>query len=156
MTRPAPRSASRRVALQVLYALDLASRKGAAFPPQVADCFERVAENFELPPGACAFAQQLVAGVTQRRDELDALISEKASHWRIDRMAAVDRNVLRLAAWELCRTDTPTSVVIDEAIELAREFGGDPSPAFVNGVLDAVAKSIERPGNRVAGEESAP
>ncbi len=151
MSRRSPRQASRQVALQVLYAVDLAtrSRPGEDFatrmPPAAEEVFESVAENFDLPEGARAFAKQLVCGVMRRRDELDALLAGYARNWRISRMAAVDRNVLRMAAYELLRTDTPTSVILDQAIELARRFGDEPSPAFVNGVLDAVAHAVERP-----------
>jgi len=93
------------------------------------------------------FSEGLVHGVVSRRDELDELITAAASHWRIDRMAAVDRNVLRLATYEMVhRSDTPKAVVIDEAIEVAKKFGGEESGAFINGVLDAVAR-------RLAGDE---
>jgi len=146
MSVDAPRSVSRQVALQVLYALDLAAstRSGEGRDPKdaVAAAIEGVAENFELPPGARRFAAELVDGVVARRAELDALLAEHARNWRIDRMAMVDRNVLRLGAYELVATTTPASVVLDQAIELAHRFGDDPSPAFVNGVLDAVARSV--------------
>jgi N utilization substance protein B len=126
-------------------------------PPAAEEVFESVAENFDLPEAARAFAKQLVCGVTRRRDELDALLAQHARNWRISRMAAVDRNVLRIAVYELLRTDTPTSVILDQAIELARRFGDEPSPAFVNGVLDAVAHAVERPatliGRQVCTEE---
>jgi N utilization substance protein B len=149
MSRRAPRFASRQVALQALYALDLARAGGRGGEPHGApvleDVFAAVAENFGLPEGARAFAKELVCGVVERQAELDALIARHARNWRLDRMAAVDRNVLRLASWELLYTDTPASVVIDQAIELARRFGDEPSPAFVNGVLDAVSRSVERP-----------
>lgn len=138
MRRPTPRQVSRQVALQVLYAVDLSP--GSA--PAVEEAFAAVAENFELPEGARAFAKELVSGVMAEREALDALISEHARNWRLSRMAAVDRNVLRLATWELRATRTPTSVILDQAIELARRFGDDPSPAFVNGVLDAVARAL--------------
>lgn len=157
MSRGSFRHASRQVALQVLYAVDLATRSRPGeddvkrMPPAAQEVFELVAENFDLPEGARAFAKQLVCGVTRRRDELDALLAGYARNWRISRMAAVDRNVLRIAAYELLRTDTPTSVILDQAIELARRFGDEPSPAFVNGVLDAVAHAIERPAASVAG-----
>ena len=131
------------MALQVLYAADVGARAPAAGPP-TDEVFERVADNFELPEGARAFAKELVFGTAAHRDELDALVAAHATNWRISRMSAVDRNVLRLAAYELVHTATPTSVVLDEAIELARRFGAEPSPTFVNGVLDAVAR-LARP-----------
>lgn len=143
MSRGASRSASRQLALQALYAFDLAS--GAKTPreqndvPSADEVFESVAANFDLVEGARAFAKELVCGVMAQRDSLDAVIACHARNWRISRMATVDRNVLRLAVYELVYTDTPVSIVIDQAIELARRFGDDPSPAFVNGVLDAVA-----------------
>ena len=145
MSRWAPRAASRQLALQVLYAMDLLARtraEASAEPlPAVDEVFERISRNFELPEGARGFAKELVTGVVAGQDALDTRIGRCARNWRVDRMAAVDRNVLRLAAYELVATDTPASVVIDQAIELARRFGGDPSPAFVNGVLDAVARN---------------
>ena len=154
MSRPAPRQLSRQVALQVLYAVDL---RGEPSEPSRLEAFDAVAANFELPEGARAFAKELVDGVMGRRAELDAVIAEHARNWRLSRMAAVDRNVLRLATYELVATGTPTSVVLDQAIELARRFGDDPSPGFVNGVLDAVAHSA-RPDDRgklVASADSA-
>ena len=155
MSRNAPRAASRQVALQVLYAVDLASSRetGEAFDPvrAGAEAFESIACSFDLPEGARAFAKQLVFGVVERREELDRYLAENTRNWRVDRMAAVDRNVLRIAVFELLATDTPTSVVIDQAIELARRFGDDPSPAFVNGVIDAVAVRVTRPESSLGG-----
>ena len=139
-SRPAARRRSRQVALQVLYALDLS-------PDGDADgVFETFADHFELPEGARAFAKELVAGVAAHREELDRAISEASRNWRLERMAAVDRNVLRLASYELMLRGTPPEVAIDEAVELARHFGGDPSPGFVNGVLDALAQGLTAAG----------
>ena len=136
--RPAARRESRRLALQVLYAADLAP---GDTPEGV---FERVADNFDLHPGALAFAKELVCGTLAARDEIDAAIGAHARNWRIERMAAVDRNLLRLAVYELLHTDTPAQVVINAAVELAHDFGGERSPAFVNGVLDAIARDAAR------------
>jgi N utilization substance protein B len=146
--RGVSRRRSRQVALQVLYALDLAGTTRSKDLPTAEETFERVAENFELPEGARDFGQELVRGITLYRAEIDALLSEHATNWRVSRMAAVDRNILRIGAYELTRTETPTRVVLDEAIELARRFGDDPSPSFVNGVLDAVARAIGRGDER--------
>jgi N utilization substance protein B len=142
--RRASRHRSREVALQVLYAADVASRGGrpAACEQEV---FESVAAHFEMPEGARAFAKELVCEVGRHREELDALIAAHTRNWRLERMTAVDRNVLRLGAYELRCTDTPTPVVIDEAVELARRFGGDASPAFVNGLLDGLARAVRSP-----------
>jgi len=137
--RPAPRRDSRRLALQVLYAADLTPGES----PEAA--FERVAENFDLHPGALTFAKELVCGTMAARESIDAQIAAHARNWRLQRMAAVDRNLLRLAVYELLRTDTPAEVVINEAVELAHDFGSERSSAFVNGVLDAVARSAAPP-----------
>ena len=118
----------------MLYALDLAGGRGC-------DAFEAVAASFELPEGARAFAKQLVEGVRANLEEIDRRIGETARHWRVDRMSVVDRNVLRIAAFELLSREVPVEVVIDEAVELARRFGGERSPGFVNGVLDALARA---------------
>jgi N utilization substance protein B len=132
---------SRQAALQVLFAIDLAGLARSGPRPSEAEMFDRVAANFDLPAGAHAFAKALVCGTVGCQSELDALLAAHAQNWRISRMAAVDRNILRLACYELTRTDTPASVILDEAIELAHRFGSDASPGFVNGVLDAVART---------------
>ena len=142
----AARRQSRRVALQVLYALDLARAARSRPAPGIEDVFERVSLNFDLQEGARAFAKELVCGVAHCRDAVDERIARHSRHWRVERMAAVDRNVLRLAAYELIHTDTPDSVVLNEAIELARDFGTERSPAFVNGVLDAIARALREDG----------
>ena len=103
---------------------------------------DRITEHFLVPSAAIAFARQLVAGVVGRSAALDELVGQHARNWRVSRMAAVDRNVLRLAVYELMDTETPVAVVIDEAVDLARRFGSDTSPSFVNGVLDAVAREV--------------
>jgi len=88
-----------------------------------------------------AFSQELVDGVCTTREQLDARITEIAEHWRIERMAVVDRNVLRMALYEMNRQpQTPIAIVIDEAIEVARRFGSEESAKFVNGVLDALRR----------------
>jgi N utilization substance protein B len=139
----APRRRSREAALQVLYALDLSRAAAGGLEGAFAEeAFENAAAHFELPPAARAFARELVHGVVAHREKLDPLVSRHATHWRLDRMAAVDRNILRLAAYETLYTSTPAAVVIDEAVGLARRFGGDASPGFVNGVLDALAREV--------------
>lgn len=141
----APRSRSRQVALQVLYAIDLSESSRSGESVDLDAVFDAVAENFELAPGARDFASELVRGIHGHRAEIDAVLSEHATNWRLPRMAAVDRNTLRIGAYELLHTETPARIVIDEAIELARRFGDDPSPAFVNGILDAVSFSVRAP-----------
>jgi N utilization substance protein B len=137
--RRAPRQASRQVALQALYALEVGPRTAS-----VDEVFERVSDHFDLPEGARAFAKELVCGVIGERDAIDARLARHARNWRLSRMAAVDRNVLRLGAYEIVHTDSPLAVVLDQAVELARRFGAEGSPAFVNGILDALARDAGR------------
>jgi N utilization substance protein B len=158
------RRRGREVALQVLYAIDLATDRPRTRPGQDASAgretkqtprtprapdatavFEAVAAHFEMPAAARAFALELAASVRAQVETVDAIVAAHARNWRIERMAAVDRNILRLATYELRFTDTPTAVVLNEAIDLARRFGGDTSPAFVNGILDAVARDLREP-----------
>lgn len=131
------RRRSRRAALQALYAADVRAR-GAFDADAPLAALDLLAEHFELAPGARAFAEEIVKGVAAERERLDLRLAEVARNWRIDRMALVDRNLLRLAAWEILCGDTPAAVAIDEAVDLAREFGDEGSPRFVNGVLDAL------------------
>ena len=88
------------------------------------------------------FANELLCGTVSRAAECDTLIRTHAEHWRLERMPAVDRNILRLAVFELLERQTPAAVVIDEALEVARRFSGEESVQFVNGVLDAVRRAI--------------
>ncbi len=148
----APRQRSRQVALQALYARDFADPQQAGGEIGIEELFERVAQNFDLPAGARDFALKLVCGTTSELSNIDDLLAANTINWKISRMAAVDRNVLRLGIYELTQTDTPVSVILDEAIQLARRFGGESSPGFVNGVLDAVAKQV---GKRVEPEAEA-
>jgi N utilization substance protein B len=103
------------------------------------------------------FAQGLVEGVMKEREALDRIIAGSADNWRVERMAVVDRNILRVAVYELAwLPDTPPIVVLDEAIEVGKKYGSEQSGSFINGILDAVRKRIERgevsssraPGNR--------
>jgi N utilization substance protein B len=87
--------------------------------------------------------EQMLFGAYAEMEYLDAVITRRSDNWKLERMPVVDRNLLRLAAWELLRTETPPAVVIDQAIELARRFSGDESARFVNGVLDALRKGEE-------------
>jgi N utilization substance protein B len=120
----------------MLFQLDLT---GAA-PGQIAASFW---SSVEAPEPVRAFAERLCAGVHAERDAIDRFIADAAENWRIERMPVVDRNVLRIAIWELLHeADTPQPVVIDEAIEIAKRFGGGESGRFVNGVLDTVRRRL--------------
>jgi N utilization substance protein B len=117
----------------MLFALEA----GGSPVPQVLRDFWR-----EFPGDAegRAYAEQIVNGVVETRDALDGQITKASEHWRLTRMTRVDRNVLRLATWELVeQTDTPRAVILDEAIELAKRYGTEDSGAFVNGVLQRIA-----------------
>lgn len=94
-------------------------------------------ENNPAPADVRTFAGQLIEGVISHREDLDALIKSKAQHWALSRMALVDLNLIRLAAYELLyRDDIPKKVIINEAVEIAKKFGSEDSAAFVNGILD--------------------
>jgi N utilization substance protein B len=94
------------------------------------------------------FSNVLVEGVVRRLEEVDEMIRKASLNWRIDRMATVDRNILRLATFELMEvTDTPMKVVLNEAIELSKRYGSEDSSAFVNGVLDKIGSTL-RPGQK--------
>jgi transcription antitermination protein NusB len=92
--------------------------------------------------GVQLFAEQLVRSTVSNLDKIDPLITETAEHWRLSRMAALDRLILRLAIGEFLRGDTPRNVIINEALELAKTFSGEDSAKFINGILDAVRKKL--------------
>jgi N utilization substance protein B len=133
------RRKARELTLQLLYQRELTR----ANP-------EEMQANFEEWKGSSEsirrFANQLLDGVLLNLDEIDRELTAQTSHWRLDRLAAVDRNILRLAFYELLfQRDTPPAVVIDEAIEIAKRFGSGESARFVNGVLDGFLKRTGRP-----------
>jgi N utilization substance protein B len=126
----------RELALQVLYQLDVTG-----------DSSERALahfwENFEVPEAVRGFAGGLVRGVLERRIEIDALIRDAAENWRLERLSQVDLNVLRIAVQEMTGGEAlPVEIAINEAIEIARRFGTQESAAFVNGVLDQIARRM--------------
>lgn len=124
------RRRGRELALQVLYQHELAGRS-------VEDILESFEDLRDAPPVAREFAVALARGVLSRLEEVDGRLSGQADHWRLERMAVVDRNILRLAIYELLfEKDTPPAVVIDEAVEIAKRFGSERSSQFINGVLD--------------------
>ena len=122
------------MALQVLFQHDLNPECSSSTVD------EFVAARLRGQEDLIEFCRSLVQGVQRNRDELDQLIGEMADHWSVGRMAATDRNVLRLGSYELLYTQTPGRVVINEAVELARRFGAQQSGPFVNGLLDRILK----------------
>jgi len=134
---PVSRSRCREWALQILYQAEYRGhREGEA---------ARFWRHFEGGDKVPAYLVKLVEGVAAHQEELDALIRQYSEHWRLERMAAVDRNVLRLALFELKYQPTiPAKVVINEAVELAKRYGSEESGAFVNGILDRVREAVGR------------
>lgn len=139
-----PRRMAREAALQVLFAADLTSRELDSHA--VRDAFESVSIEFDLPRRARERALELCLGVVHHLKDIDLAIAAASEHWKIERLAAVERNVLRIAGYELLfEPETPAEVIIDEAVEVARRFASEKSPAFVNGVLDVVARQARGP-----------
>ncbi len=128
------RRRARELALQLLYQFELTN----ASPEEMQAGFE---EWRNASDEVREFADTLLRGTLSRIDELDEELGRQTTHWRLERLAAVDRNILRLAMYELiCETGTPHAVVIDEAIEIAKKYGTKDSGRFVNGVLDGFVK----------------
>ena len=101
--------------------------------------------QFEGDPEGRSYADAIVRGVTDDLSAIDDRLRKASTHWRLERMSRVDRNLLRLGAWELvARKDVPRAVILDEAVELAKAYGTEESPAFVNGVLNRVADDVGR------------
>ncbi len=128
------RRRSRAAAFQVLYEIDCARRE-----PQIA--FESRVRESGLKRVVALYARQLVDGVLDNKDRIDTLIATYAPSWPIDQMAMVDRNILRLAIFEMMGDEVPPKVAINEAVELGKIFGADNSPKFINGVLGSVIES---------------
>ena len=131
------RRRSRQRALQILVLWD--ARRQPVDDVLAAYYDTLVAEEH---PGRDPFADELAIGTIQHLEEVDERIGRHAEHWRMERMPAVDRNLLRLAVYEMTYAGTPAAVAIDEALELARKFSNEESVQFVNGVLDAVHREL--------------
>jgi N utilization substance protein B len=128
-----PRTRARGVALQALYEIDLAGH------PVGVVLEERLSED-QLDPKLAEFVQQIVTGVLPLKEKLDGFISQHAPEWPLDQVAIIDRNILRIALWEMAISEqTPVKVAINEAVELAKVYGSDSSPRFINGVLGGLA-----------------
>jgi N utilization substance protein B len=130
------RRRGREAALQMLYQVDVS---GVSPEQAVAQYWQHLGANREGE----AFANKLVRGWAADRERIDSIIREVSQHWRLERMAKVDRNILRLATFELIALeDVPRRVTLNEAVELAKRFGSEGSAGFVNGVLDRVASDL--------------
>jgi N utilization substance protein B len=144
------RHRSRQRALQVLFQVDINKQD----PFDAIDDFYETLHTAEADaqddpqepqarPARDAFMEHLVRGTVSQIESIDQKVGAHSAHWRIERMPTVDRNILRLAVYEMIYLDTPSPVVIDQALELARRFSGDESVAFINGVLDAVRREVD-------------
>jgi len=130
------RTKSRELALQMLYQWEVGKHPAAYV-------LQTFMQGRHLDPDVDAFARSLFEGTVSEAAALDSTIAEHAKNWRLERMAVIDRNILRLALYEILHhPETPGAVVINEAIELARRFAGGDSVEFVNGILDAIWKSL--------------
>ncbi|HUJ31517.1 MAG TPA: transcription antitermination factor NusB [Candidatus Acidoferrum sp.] len=130
------RHKSREFALQMLFEWDMTRQK----PPRVEQLFWKSARAAD---STRKFANELFEGAVSQADATDELVAKLSENWRIERLAAVDRNILRLAIYELRFGTAPAKVAIDEALELAKKFSSAEAPAFLNGILDAALKSLE-------------
>jgi len=128
-----PRTKARALALQVLYEIDVAQHT----PGEV---FKERLEETPLSPELSEFARQIIFGVLPLTTDLDLTIAKYAPEWPFDQIAPIDRNILRIACWEFAvHHDTPLKVAINEAVEIAKHYGPDSAPRFINGVLGSLA-----------------
>jgi N utilization substance protein B len=136
------RRKARECALQMLFQWDITHD----LIEQIASTFWDGQDGEEEAQETRTFAETLAAGTVGHVERIDALIARHAENWRLDRMAVVDRNIMRLATYEfLFDAETPKTVVINEAIEIARRFSAQESPQFINGILDSIRKEVENP-----------
>jgi transcription antitermination protein NusB len=130
------RRRARELAVQVLFHLEFN-------PSDPGESFDLLCRSFSPPKEIRAFSKELVLGVWENKGKLDTLISQASRNWRIERMSRVDRNILRVAVFEVLYVgDIPPKVSIDEAVELGKKYGTDDSGAFVNGVLDHIYNQL--------------
>ena len=141
------RRKARECALQMLFAADVAGTRA----DELARNFWSELADGELDEEGREFATRLALGALAHLEEVDERIKSRAEHWRIDRMATVDRNVLRLAVYEFLHEPTPRTVAINEALEVARRFSTYEATQFINGILDAIKRDLdqENPRNEV-------
>ncbi len=144
------RRKARECALQMLFAADVAKTQSGVL---TGNYWSELGEsNFDEPTRQ--FADNLTVGTIRELEKIDGTIRTRAEHWRIERMAIVDRNVLRLAVYEFLYTDTPQTVVINEALEIARRFSTFEATQFINGILDAIKHDLEKVVPKKSDEET--
>ena len=136
------RRRSREMAIQVLYQVDMAQS-------DLAEALRLFCEHFKAPESIRDFAFELARGAYEHREEVDGLIKRFSEHWRLERMPTVDRNILRLAIYELLyQPDIPAKVSINEAVDLGKKYGSEDSGSFINGILDRIRLHLEETGRR--------
>ncbi|HBG75077.1 MAG: transcription antitermination factor NusB [Chloroflexi bacterium GWB2_49_20] len=141
------RTRARGVALQALYEIDIANHP-------VGQVLENRLEDEILSEELQEFTRQIVIGVFPMRKELDGVISKYAPEWPLDQIATIDRNIMRVAAWEMAvQGDTPVKVIINEAVELAKLYGSDSAPRFINGVLGSLADHQNEVSQMIASQK---
>jgi transcription antitermination protein NusB len=147
------RRKARECALQMLFAADFAD----AVPEEVLKTYWAELDDSETEETAREFATRLAAGTLAHLEALDERIRSRAEHWRIPRMAIVDRNILRLAVYEFLYEPTPRTVAINEALEIARRFSTYEATQFINGILDAIKRDLDeqQPQQNIPADESA-
>ena len=130
------RRKSRELALQCLYQMDQSGNRECTIQDMQA--------HFDVNSKAAGYAQELISGIQNNLPDVDKLIEKHARNWRLSRMAVIDRNLLRIAAYEfLFKNDIPGSVIIDEAIEIAKRYSTDDAASFINGILDPICRQME-------------
>jgi N utilization substance protein B len=136
----ASRHRSRHRAIQILYQSDI---RQIAPDEAIASFYDTLySEENDQKPRRDEFMEELVKGAAAQKTDIDRRIEQHSEHWRIDRMSAVDRNILRMSIYELIEGKIPPAVIIDEALDLSRRFSGDESVSFINGILDAIRKDL--------------
>ncbi len=144
------RRRARELAIQALFHLEFS-------PGDPREVFDLICENFDSRESIRPFSAQLVQGVCENQDELDALIVSASKNWRLERMARLDKCILRAAAFEiLYMEDIPPKVSIDEAVEIGKKFGGDDSGSFINGILDNIYGTLLQQGRVITEGEPNP
>ena len=137
------RRKSRELALQFLFSHDFLEQ--VTTPETVATDLEMFCQTFDFSKNSLPYSQQLIMGISLHLKEIDALLAEHSHNWRVERMSLVDRNILRIAVFELrFSDDAPPQVVINEALEIAKRYSIEESVSFINGILDAVQSALPK------------
>ncbi len=128
---------SRELAMQALYYIDLGNEKPF-------EAYKLFCIHFESEEGINAFFEEIVEGTLKQKSEIDSIVENFSNNWKLSRMSGIDRNIIRIAVYEMlyCK-DIPSTVTINEAIDIGKKFGTKDSGAFINGILDAISQNLE-------------